>query len=61
MCIHLGETSLMNAAWKGHTEIVKILIENEADVNLQANAGYFLNYSSLHLSIYPLIIYKTRV
>ena len=35
MCIHLGETSLMNAAWKGHTDIVKILLQNGADVNLK--------------------------
>ncbi len=35
----VGETGLTNAAWKGHTDIVKILLENGADVNLQDNDG----------------------
>ena len=39
MYVHLGETSLMKAAWKGHTEIVKILLENGADVNLKKYNG----------------------
>ena len=29
----------MAAALKGHTDIVKILLENEDDVNLQDNDG----------------------
>ena len=39
MYVHLGETSLMDAAWKGYTNIVKILIENGADVNFKRNNG----------------------
>ena len=39
MYIYLGETSLMYAAWGGYTDIVKILLENEADVNLQNKFG----------------------
>ena len=39
MYVHLGTTSLMAAARKGHTENVKILIENGADVNVQDNDG----------------------
>ena len=39
MYVHLGSTSLMAAAWKGHTNIVKILLENGADVNLKKNDG----------------------
>ena len=35
MYFYLGETSLMNAAIQKHTDIVKILLENEADVNIQ--------------------------
>ena len=39
MYVHSGVTSLMAAAFKGHTDILKILIENRADVNLQNTAG----------------------
>ena len=39
MYVHLGYTSLMYAAWKGYTNIVKILIENGADVNFKRNNG----------------------
>ena len=39
MYVYPGETNLMTAVWKGHTKIVKILIENGADVNIQANNG----------------------
>ena len=35
MYVHLGYTSLKAAAQKGHTEIVKILLENGADLNKQ--------------------------
>ncbi len=39
MYVHLGDTSLMHATLQGHTDTVKILIENGADVNLQDNDG----------------------
>ena len=39
MHVYPGMTSLMWAAWYGHTEIVKILLENGADVNIQENDG----------------------
>ena len=39
MYFYLGETSLMNAAEKGHTDIVKILLENGAEVNIQDYDG----------------------
>ena len=29
----------MHAAFQGHTDIMKILLENEADVNIQDNDG----------------------
>ena len=39
MYVYPGETSLIWAASEGHTDVVKILIGNGADVNLQANDG----------------------
>ena len=39
MYVHLGSNSLTWAAEKGHTDIVKILLENGADVNLQNKYG----------------------
>ena len=39
MYVHLGDTSLTVAANKGHTDFVKILKENRADVNIQDNKG----------------------
>ena len=39
MYVYPGVTSLMYAAWKGHTDIVMILLENGADVNLKKNNG----------------------
>ena len=39
MYVHLGYTSLIGAAWRGHTNIMKILLENGADVNIQNNLG----------------------
>ena len=39
MYVYPGVTSLMAAAQKGHTEIVKTLLENGADVNIQNNWG----------------------
>ena len=35
--LYLGSTSLMEAANNGHTEIVKILLEQGADVNHKDN------------------------
>jgi len=34
-----GATALMLAALNGHTEVLKILIQSKADVNMQANAN----------------------
>ena len=39
MFVYLGETSLMYAAWGGYTDIMKILLENGADVNIQNKYG----------------------
>ena len=33
MYVYPGVTSLMQAAWNGHTDIVKILLQNGAHVN----------------------------
>ena len=39
MYVYLGDTSLMYAASNGYTNIVKTLLENGADVNLQNKYG----------------------
>ena len=39
MYVLLGYTSLMYAAWRGYTDIVKIFLENGAYVNLQNTFG----------------------
>ena len=43
MYVYPGETSLMFAAFQGHTEIVKIVLENGADVNIQNIYGQLHN------------------
>ena len=35
----LGETPLHGAAWKGHDEIVEVLVARGADVNARSNEG----------------------
>ena len=39
MYVYPGISSLMHAALNGHTDIVKILLENGADVNFKRNNG----------------------
>ena len=39
----LKDTPLCGAAKKGHTDIVKLLIENAADVNM-SDCFFFLNF-----------------
>ena len=34
-----GETALMYAAWRGHSEIVKLLLEHRADAALKNRQG----------------------
>ena len=43
MYVPLGSTSLIWAAYQCHTDIVKILLENGADVNLQNKYGELHN------------------
>ena len=54
-------TPLMEAASAGHTEIVKLLLTHNAEVNAQSSSGNYptimsycvLRYSILILKIYP--------
>ena len=41
-----GDTPLIHAAWKGHSDIVKLLLNHGADVNHRDNAGQ----TALHLA-----------
>ena len=38
----------MNAVWGGYTDIVKILLENVAEANIQNNDGQFLVLFDVH-------------
>ena len=40
--IYIGFTSLMYAAQKGYLEIIKLLLEHNADVEAKTNSGYYL-------------------
>ena len=37
--LYLGETSLMLAAWRGNTDVVKLLLEHGADINAKNKYG----------------------
>jgi len=41
------ETALLQACYKGHLEIVKLLVENDADLNMQEKVIliWFVNFS----------------
>ncbi len=39
MYLYLGWTSLMHAADNGNSDLVKLLLENKADVNAMDNYG----------------------
>ena len=50
--VNIGRTSLMKAAMNGHTEIVKILLEHEADVNATDNDGLLHNNNIIILYLH---------
>ena len=44
-------TPLMEAASAGHTEIVKLLLSHNAEVNAQSSSGKLLNYGIIILRV----------
>lgn len=52
-----GETPLMKAAGRGHAEVVKILLEREADVTVKSKSGKtVLPYANGNSEIKDLLI-----
>jgi len=41
---YMGLTLLMQAAWNGHLNIVKLLVENKADIHMQGAGGWTALY-----------------
>ena len=37
--LYLGMTSLIWAAWRGHYDVVQLLVEHGADINAKDNIG----------------------
>ena len=48
ICPQLGRTALVVAALKGHTEIVKLLLEKGADVNIANTVSQNMSLYVLH-------------
>ena len=42
--IQVGRTALMEASYKGHTEVVKVLVEAKADLNITDKVNFIINY-----------------
>ena len=42
--IQYGETALMEASYYGHTEVVKVLAEAKADLNITGQVNLIINY-----------------
>ena len=42
--IQYGRTALMRASDEGHTEVVKVLVEAKADLNITDKVNLIINY-----------------
>ena len=42
--IQYGVTALMEASARGHTEVVKVLVEAKADLNITDQVNLIINY-----------------
>ena len=42
--IQIGKTALMYASYEGHTEVVKVLVEAKADLNITDEVNLIINY-----------------
>ena len=55
--IQIGETALMKASNEGHTEVVKVLVEAKADLNITDQVNPIINYLlTLTIDVYCDII-----
>ena len=46
--IQVGRTALMKASDNGHTEVVKVLAEAKADLNITDQVNLIINYLLTH-------------
>ena len=50
-CVQNGNTALMEASESGHTAVVKVLVENGADVEEKNKVGVFIKSSKIFYKI----------
>ena len=46
-----GDTAVNLASWKGHTAVVKLLIENGADISICDKVHTYFQQASLHFAV----------
>ena len=51
-----GRTALFHACWRGKTEVVRELLQRQADVNIPSEVSLSLGYPPLVLHTCPLVL-----